>query len=68
MQPLVANMPMWDQGYSIPLQELEAFDVPVMNLGPVGRDAHQWTERLDVDYAFDTLMDMLPRCIHSLLK
>lgn len=68
MQPLVANMPMWNQGYSIPLQELEAFDVPVMNLGPVGRDAHQWTERLDVDYAFDTLMDMLPRCIQSLLK
>ncbi|QRG67492.1 M20/M25/M40 family metallo-hydrolase [Brevibacillus choshinensis] len=68
MQPLVANMPMWNQGYSIPLQELEAFDVPVMNFGPVGRDAHQWTERLDVDYAFDTLMDMLPRCIQSLLK
>ncbi|MFJ9497994.1 M20/M25/M40 family metallo-hydrolase [Brevibacillus centrosporus] len=68
MQPLVANMPLWDQGYSIPLQALEAFDVPVMNLGPVGRDAHQWTERLDVDYAFDTLRDMLPRCIHSLLK
>lgn len=68
MQPLVANMPLWDNGYSIPLQELEAFDVPVLNLGPVGRDAHQWTERLDVDYAFDTLMDMLPRCIQSLLS
>ncbi|GED25442.1 hypothetical protein BAG01nite_15440 [Brevibacillus agri] len=68
MQPLVANMPLWDNGYSIPLQELEAFDVPVMNLGPVGRDAHQWTERLDVDYAFDTLKDMLPRCIQSLLQ
>ncbi|MEK3746289.1 M20/M25/M40 family metallo-hydrolase [Brevibacillus sp. FSL K6-0770] len=68
MQPLVANMPLWDNGYSIPLQELEAFDVPVMNLGPVGRDAHQWTERLDVDYAFDTLKDMLPKCIQSLLR
>ncbi|MFD2368762.1 M20/M25/M40 family metallo-hydrolase [Brevibacillus sp. GCM10020057] len=68
MQPLVANMPMWDRGYSIPLHELEAFDVPVMNLGPIGRDAHQWTERLDVDYAFGTLLDMLPRCIHSLLQ
>lgn len=68
MQPLVANMPLWNNGYSIPLQELEAFDVPVLNLGPVGRDAHQWTERLDVDYAFDTLKDMLPRCIRSLLK
>ncbi|MGN7469168.1 M20/M25/M40 family metallo-hydrolase [Brevibacillus sp. SAFN-007a] len=68
MKPLVANMPLWNNGYSIPLQELEAFHVPVMNLGPVGRDAHQWTERLDVDYAFDTLQDMLPRCIQSLLR
>lgn len=67
MRPLVANMPLWNKGYSIPLQELEEFDVPVLNFGPVGRDAHQWTERLDVDYAFDTLMDMLPRCIQSLL-
>lgn len=68
MRPLVANMPLWDKGYSIPLQALEAFDVPVLNLGPVGRDAHQWTERLDVDYAFVTLMDLLPRCIQSLLR
>lgn len=68
MQPLVANMPLWNKGYSIPLQELEAFDVPVLNLGPVGRDAHQWTERLDVDYAFDTLKDMLSYCVHLLLR
>ncbi len=66
LRPLVANMPLWDRGYSIPLQELEEFDVPVLNVGPVGRDAHQWTERLDVDYAFDTLMDMLPVCIQKL--
>jgi len=67
LQPLVSNMPLWDNGYSIPLCELEMFDVPVLNLGPVGRDAHQWTERLDVDFAFETLMDMLPACIQRLL-
>jgi arginine utilization protein RocB len=68
MQPLVANMPLWDRGYTIPLQALEAFDVPVLNLGPIGRDAHQWTERLDVEYAFVTLKDMLARCIDILLQ
>jgi arginine utilization protein RocB len=68
IQPLIHNMPLWDKGYSIPLHALEAFDVPVLNLGPVGRDAHQWTERLDVDYAFDTLYAMLQHCIHSLLQ
>lgn len=68
MQPLVANMPLWEKGYSIPLQAMEAFDVPVLNLGPVGRDAHQWTERLEVDYAFDTLHKMLSHCIDLLLQ
>jgi len=68
LHPLVANMPLWDRGYSIPLPELEQFDVPVLNLGPIGRDAHQWTERLDVDFAFGTLMDMLPECIRQLLS
>lgn len=68
LRPLVANMPLWDRGYSLPLAELEQFDVPVLNLGPVGRDAHQWTERLHLDYAFDTLYDMLPVCIEKLLR
>ncbi|PGX40269.1 hypothetical protein COE67_16955, partial [Priestia megaterium] len=65
---LTINMPLWDNGYSIPLNELEKFNVPVLNVGPVGRDAHQWTERLDIDYAFETLLDMLPVCIHKLLN
>lgn len=66
MQPLIRNMPLWNQGYSIPLQEMEDLKVPVLNLGPIGRDAHQWSERLDVDYAFDTLKAMLTHCIHTL--
>ena len=67
MQPLVANMPLWERGYSIPLQELEAFQVPVLNVGPVGRDAHKWTERLDVEFAFVTLKEMLAHCVERLL-
>ncbi|WP_242143454.1 MULTISPECIES: M20/M25/M40 family metallo-hydrolase [unclassified Bacillus cereus group] len=67
MTSLVENMPLWNKGYSIPLQELAEFNVPVLNVGPVGKDAHQWTERLDVNYAFETLLDMLPVCIDRLL-
>ncbi|MDP1442131.1 M20/M25/M40 family metallo-hydrolase [Priestia megaterium] len=68
MKPLTTNMPLWNNGYSVPLDELERFNVPVLNVGPVGKDAHQWTERLDIDYAFGTLLDMLPVCIHKLLN
>ncbi|MGH0544074.1 hypothetical protein ACQVPW_21505 [Bacillus cereus] len=49
------------------VREIEEFDVPVLNMVPVGKDAHQWTERLDVNYAFETLLDMLPKCIEKLL-
>lgn len=65
---LISNMPLWDQGYSIPLDVLEELNIPVLNLGPVGKDAHKWTERLDVDNAFDVLREMLPITINQLLK
>lgn len=67
LQPYVVNMPLWDNGYSLPLEALEAFDVPVLNVGPVGRDAHKWTERLDADYAFEILPDLLETTIKRIL-
>ncbi|MGE5701197.1 MAG: M20/M25/M40 family metallo-hydrolase [Clostridia bacterium] len=64
--PWTSNMPLWNRGYSLPLEELEQFDVPVLNLGPIGRDAHKWTERLDTSFAFETLPDLLRECLRQL--
>ncbi|MCI4060481.1 peptidase M20, partial [Bacillus cereus] len=30
-------------------------------------DAHLWTVRLDVNYSFETIFDLLPKCIVKLL-
>ncbi|GIM45610.1 hypothetical protein DNHGIG_11590 [Collibacillus ludicampi] len=68
LHSLSANMPLWEKGYSLPVAELEALNVPVVHLGPVGRDAHKWTERLDIDFAFETLLDMMPVAIRLLLR
>jgi arginine utilization protein RocB len=68
LQPFVTNMPLWEKGYTVPLQELEEFDIPVINLGSVGKDAHQRTERLDVTYTAEILTELLPTCIHKLLE
>ncbi len=65
---LVDNMPLWERGYTLPLQELKRLDVPVLNLGPIGRDAHKWTERLDTEFAFETLPALLVRAVHLLLE
>ncbi|WP_035100505.1 M20/M25/M40 family metallo-hydrolase [Aneurinibacillus terranovensis] len=68
LQPLLSNLPLWGKNYTLPLDSLEELNVPVINLGPVGRDAHKWTERLDVDYAFEPLVDMVEVLINQLLQ
>ncbi len=68
IQPLMSNMPLYGQSYTLPLEALEQLKVPVMNLGPKGRDAHKWTERLELTYSFETLHEMLPFTIKQLLR
>jgi len=71
MEPLAGNMPLWQRSYALPLEELAAlqqqFDAPVLNIGPIGRDAHKWTERLDVEFAFQTLPILLGQAVQWLL-
>lgn len=59
----INNSPVWPDLYTLPLDAMAKLNVPVINLGPIGRDAHKWTERLDVDYAFTTLYDLLESSI-----
>lgn len=66
--PLVSNMPLYGNGYELPFDAMRALNVPVMNLGPLGRDAHKWTERLEMDYSFVKLHDTLSYTIKELLK
>jgi arginine utilization protein RocB len=60
---LIANMPVWssDAGaarpgaYSLPLDEIRRLDLPVVNLGPYGKGAHQRGERALMSYSFGVL-------------
>ncbi|WP_027408085.1 M20/M25/M40 family metallo-hydrolase [Anoxybacteroides tepidamans] len=65
---LTANMPMWNRGYELPIDALAEFQVPVFNVGPVGRDAHQWTERLNVPFAFETVKQWLVYVIEQVFS
>lgn len=65
LQTFIENMPIWNRGYQLPLGALEKLNVPVLNIGPIGRDAHQWTERLNVRFAFKELKEWLEYAIHE---
>jgi arginine utilization protein RocB len=66
--PLTSNMPLYKNGYDLPFAALRELNVPVLDLGPLGRDAHKWTERLELDYSFVTLHDTLSYTIEQLLE
>lgn len=40
------NTPIWGKTYSIDFKSLANLNMPCIILGPIGKDAHQWTERL----------------------
>lgn len=58
------NTPVWGHTYSIPFAEMAELKAPVLNVGPFGKDAHQRTERLQVDSAFVEM----PHIIETLIR
>ena len=41
-------MPLWGEIYSIPFEVIQEMSVPVINIGPWGKDFHKNTERVFV--------------------
>jgi arginine utilization protein RocB len=41
-------MPLWDHLYSINFEGLKNLNIPVMNVGPWGKDLHKLTERVNL--------------------
>lgn len=60
------NTPVWGETYSIPFAEMAALKAPVLNVGPLGKDAHQRTERLHVDSAFVEMPQIIEKLLRSL--
>lgn len=61
---VAANTPIWGTGFTMP----EAAGYPCINLGPWGRDYHQWLERLHAPYAFEVLPNALLAVIDAVAK
>ncbi len=71
---LVANMPVWrgreepprPGSYSLPLDEIRALSLPIINIGPYGAGAHQAGERALMSYSFEVLPQLLLETIEQL--
>lgn len=53
------NMLLWGSMYSIPLELIKEFSMPVVNIGPWGKDIHKYTERVYKDDLFRVTPDLV---------
>lgn len=59
-----SNMLLWGEMYSIPFETIKEISMPVLNIGPWGKDFHKFTERV---YLPD-LYDRIPRLVDATIK
>lgn len=65
---LTTNMPLYGNHFYLPLKEIQRLNIPVLNIGPVGRDPHKWTERLHIPYSFDIFPELLSFSIKTIFN
>jgi len=53
LDKLTSIFPSYSKRYVLPLEVISNLNIPFFNLGPLGKDAHQYSERIDMDYSFN---------------
>lgn len=64
--PMAKNCPGWGKLYSVPIDELIEIDMPVMNIGTCGYDAHRKAERADRRYSLEILPELIVFALRTL--
>lgn len=68
LEALAKNLPGWGTLYYLPMEALTALDVPVLNIGPAGKDAHKNTERLEIPYSLEVVPELLREAVDRLAQ
>jgi arginine utilization protein RocB len=62
------NLPGYGITYDLPFDVIRSLNLPVLDIGPFGKDAHKFTERIEKNYTFNVSPELLYRTIMNLLK
>lgn len=63
-----SNMPGYGKIYDLPLEDMQELDLPVLDIGAFGKDAHKFTERIEKKYSFEVAPELVYKTIINLLK
>ncbi|MBS8266779.1 M20/M25/M40 family metallo-hydrolase [Mesobacillus boroniphilus] len=61
------NNPGWGTKFFVDYQEIRELNVPVINIGPYGLDAHKRYERMEIDYSVKIVPNLTYEVIRNVL-
>ena len=62
------NNPSWGTKFFVDYQEIRELNVPVINIGPYGLDAHKRYERMEIDYSVKIVPNLTYEVIRNVLQ
>lgn len=65
IKKMLNNCPYHEYRYDYPYKKIKEINVPVVNIGTFGFDGHTYIERLEKDYAFNELPNLLYESIYE---
>lgn len=68
IQAVSDNNPGWGTKHYVEYQDIRDINVPVINIGPYGLDAHKKFERMEMTYSLEIVPNLTYNVIRNLLK
>ena len=68
IEAFMENMPGYGTVYNLPMKEMQKLNLPVLDIGSFGKDAHKFTERIEKKYTFEVAPELVYKTIMNLLK
>ncbi len=65
---LIKNFPEWNEIYPVPVNEIRELNIPSINMGVYGKDAHQRSERVYKPYTFNVLPTLIRQVTKEMLN
>ncbi|SHE64047.1 Arginine utilization protein RocB [Seinonella peptonophila] len=66
IQHFEQNMPAWGRKYHYDVESIRELDVPVVNIGPYGKDAHKQWERVELNYSMQIVPNLVVQVMREL--
>lgn len=67
VEKLLSNFPEYKKLYNVPIDLIKELNIPGINYGCFGKDAHKWTERVYKPYSFEVLPKLILKTIDRYL-